>query len=1023
MRVFSLVILSLIWTASSAQNFTFNRFSTEDGIGLLSNLVSSVYQDEKGFIWVGTANGLQRFDGRKFIQFSTSKAGSERMPDARVYQVIPADSGKLLLAYTGTREFGLFDPSYFTYRTIKLEVKSAIPAGAGYFVWRDAAGGIYLNVSGFGILQYNNKANAFVQNDPFPVPRGWEITLSGIYEDVHKNQVWIGTDSGLCIYDRRSKSMWTRDNNPRRLAVLNNPLLKQPVSTIYIDREKKIWLFGREKSLGAKQWKICLDSSGNYTLPSDTAGLNIGAPRYAELNHIYETKNGNLWLYGMEALYNYNNELKRFQYHKSAIGSDNINISYENIYQVTEDKDGGIWVATDQGLYFTALGTATYSVVNLIFDNTKTSTYITDILELPNSEYWLTSWGNGVKSINRNFERIDNSVYNQLPPATWTPEAKSQTKNAWCMARESANGNVWIGCSGGIILVHNPELKTTRYLNPPEFNHAAIRYITEDKNGAIWFGTEEGKLIRFAQGEFKIILDLGTTIYKVFIDRQGLIWLSTQEKGFYAVHPQTGDVIQHYTKHDGPNSLFSNTGNDIEQLNDSIIVLGAGSLNFINKKRQTVEVVSYSDGLPSNTVARLRMDENGFLWIITANGLSRYNPINHRIMPYGKKDGIVLGEKTSAADLKLSNGYLMFAGSNALIMFHPSVYSINTTPPPVTITDFKIFNEFQPIDSIMQHGEVRLQNNQNSFSIFFASLSYIQRDRLTYYYRLEGLDNEWIKADKSSFVNYSLLPPGKYTFEVYCENIEGLRSKTTTALSIFIKPPFWSTKWFISTVLFFIALIIYALHDMRVQRLLAVEKLRTRVARDLHDDMGSTLSTINILSAMAKSKMNSDAIKTTEYLAKITDNSQRMMDAMDDIVWSIKPSNDSMQKIVARMREFATNVLEPKDIELEFDIDEQVYDIKLDMEARRDFFLVFKEAVNNAAKYSKADRVLLKVGVSNKVLMLMVKDDGVGFDVAKADGGNGLGNMQKRAEAMNGKVAIESRAGEGTEVVVKVPIS
>ena len=122
---------------------------------------------------------------------------------------------------------------------------------------------------------------------------------------------------------------------------------------------------------------------------------------------------------------------------------------------------------------------------------------------------------------------------------------------------------------------------------------------------------------------------------------------------------------------------------------------------------------------------------------------------------------------------------------------------------------------------------------------------------------------------------------------------------------------------------------------MRVQRLLAVEKLRTRVARDLHDDMGSTLSTINILSAMAKSKMNTDAVKTTEYLAKITDNSQRMMDAMDDIVWSIKPSNDSMQKIVARMREFATNVLEPKDIALEFHIDEQVYDIKLNMEARR----------------------------------------------------------------------------------------
>ncbi|MEP7142804.1 MAG: ATP-binding protein, partial [Ferruginibacter sp.] len=193
--------------------------------------------------------------------------------------------------------------------------------------------------------------------------------------------------------------------------------------------------------------------------------------------------------------------------------------------------------------------------------------------------------------------------------------------------------------------------------------------------------------------------------------------------------------------------------------------------------------------------------------------------------------------------------------------------------------------------------------------------------------------------------------------------------------------------------------------------------------RDLHDDMGSTLSTINILSAMAKSKMTSDAVKTTEYLARITDNSQRMMDAMDDIVWSIKPSNDSMQKIIARMREFATNVLEPKEIELEFIAEDLVYDVKLNMEARRDFFLVFKEAVNNAAKYSKASTVVMKITVHNKILTLVVKDDGVGFDVAVADDGNGLGNMQKRADAMNGKVVIHSKPREGTAVVVSIPLN
>jgi signal transduction histidine kinase len=209
---------------------------------------------------------------------------------------------------------------------------------------------------------------------------------------------------------------------------------------------------------------------------------------------------------------------------------------------------------------------------------------------------------------------------------------------------------------------------------------------------------------------------------------------------------------------------------------------------------------------------------------------------------------------------------------------------------------------------------------------------------------------------------------------------------------------------------------------MRVNRILAVEKVRTRVARDLHDDMGSTLSTINILSAMAKSKMNTDAVKTTEYLAKISDNSQRMMEAMDDIVWSIKPSNDSMQKITARMREFATNVLEAKEMDMEFKIAEDVLDIKLNMEARRDFFLIFKEAVNNAAKYSKAEKVSIDVHTQKNKLMLCVKDNGKGFNANNADNGNGIGNMKKRADNMNGRIELRSEEGKGTTIKLSVPL-
>ena len=467
--------------------------------------------------------------------------------------------------------------------------------------------------------------------------------------------------------------------------------------------------------------------------------------------------------------------------------------------------------------------------------------------------------------------------------------------------------------------------------------------------------------------------------------------------------------------------MFSNTGTDIEQLENNKIVFGAGALHFIDKKDGSVSILQYEDGLPSNTVARLRTDEKGFLWIITTSGLCRYNPENNHITPYGRKDGVVLAEQTIVADYATKNDNILFAGSNALLMFNPAILSATQQPPDVTITDFKLFNQYLPVDSLMRNSQIKLNYDENSMSIYFASLSYRQRDKLTYYYKMQGIDKEWIKADRSYFANYSLLPPGKYTFKIYCENIEGWRSNKTTELSIYIKPQFWRTWWFLSTLLFIVALIIYEVHELRVNKLLAVETLRHRVARDLHDDMGSTLSTINILSSMAKSRINEDAVKTNEYLIKISEYSERMMDAMDDIVWSIKPSNDSMQKVTARMREFATNVLEAKEIDFDFVVGEHVNDVKLDMEARRDFFLVFKEAVNNAAKYSKAKKVLIRLTMQNKNLQLVVKDDGAGFNPAEADG-NGLGNMQKRAENMNGNVTIKSFIGEGTMVRLSIPV-
>jgi ligand-binding sensor domain-containing protein/two-component sensor histidine kinase len=1015
-----MVLLQLNKPLIAQQGFAFVHITTEDGLGLASNLVTSLYQDEKGFIWLGTANGLQRFDGSKFIDISTLKGESNNLLHGRLSQIIPADSGKLLLVSFTLRKIGLFDPATFIYKSVPVKATREVSPKSEYRTWRDSKGNIYLTIENYGILRYDKKENAFLDDKPFPLPENWVVSLVGAYEDARKQQYWFACDSGLCIYDSRSKQMWWKKNNPQNLPIFNVERIKERLAEVYIDQQRRIWTFGWPRWADGRQVKLCLDSTGQNYLLNDTLGLNYGPKEYSNYKYFLETKQGDMWIYGFNALLNYDKNRGRFRYIKSSRGSENITIDYESVFQLLEDRDGNLWLATNQGVYYTATASANSAVLNLNFTENNGPTAINDIFEMPNRELWFASWHLGVTTTDSLLHKSKNHVYDNGPPKDWPQALKEACIQTLSLTRRKT-GDVWIGCNMGVVMVHNPEKRTTKYLHPPELANNAVQYIVEDEQGQMWLGTQGGRLVKWTNNQFTLLQDIGTIIYKIFPDKEGWLWMATRERGLLVIDPKNGQILQHYTANGKKNGLYSNSGTDIEQLHNGQIIFAAGALHFIDKKTGAVRVLKYEDGLPSNTVARLRLDEKGFLWIITVNGLSRYNPNNNRITPYGRKDGVVLAEQTISADYRTQKGDLIFCGSNSLIKFNPAVLSATERPQQVTITDFKIFNQYLPVDSLMRNSEIKLNYDENSLSIYFASLSYRQRDKLTYYYKMEPLDKVWIKADRSYFANYFLMPPGKYTFKIYCENIEGWRSSKITELSIYIKPQFWRTWWFVSTLLFVLALIIYEVHELRVNRLLAVETLRSRVARDLHDDMGSTLSTINILSSMAKSKIEEDAVKTNEYLIKISEYSERMMDAMDDIVWSIKPSNDSMQKVTARMREFATNVLEAKEIDFEFVIDDGVNDVKLNMEARRDFFLIFKEAINNAAKYSDANKVIIHLKMQNKKLLLIVKDDGVGFDFADADG-NGLGNMQKRADNMNGSVNIQSEKRKGTTVKLVIPV-
>ena len=995
-------------TVAQSRFFTFSRYSTDNG--MTGNKVFCTYQDTKGFIWIGGSDGLMRFDGTKFATYSDRKGD---MPFSAVSAIIPLSATEFILSFPEMKEAGIFNVADLSYTKIRIVTSQQMPARSTMVVYKSGQDIFMLFSNSPHVLKFDSTKKIFSSYQPFTLPQGWNIT-SIYYDEVEKNQ-WFSCDSGLAVYSTTEKKIFSRYNNPHQWGILTESNINDGNWTLFIDSRRRHWILNWPSYSKGAQLLHCYDVKNDQFLP-DTAGWKNSIKQYREIRYFTETKDGVIWAYGTNGLLSRIPETGMFENNKDD-HTDNFGIKYETVQNLMEDKEGGIWVCTDQGLYFSP--PANNNIINLISLN---KVPVTHICQLEDGRILLNTWGAGTKTLELlNFNIISRDLYPKIN------NDNNQLMPVWCSYQHSKTKKVYIGAQGGWLGIYDPVTNKTTQLLDSAFDNRTIRCITELPNGDLLFATQGGRLVRLRNNIFEIIFDCETVIYSMAVDKQNNVWLGTHNKGIFLVDAANGkQLLQIQNTGPGGKTISANIVTHLLLYKDSLLLAANGKLSLVNTKNGYVKNIGLKEGLPSNNIQAMQVDNNGNAWIITSSGLCRYNIASNLFTKYGSKDGFTDPTLMEGPSIKLRNNMLMFVGKDGQMMiFAPDSLTSNTVPADVAITDIRIGNEYYPVDSLLALPQITCSTNDNAIAISFSSLSYLQGDKLVYYYKMDGLEDNWriISAGNLRAI-YSYLPPGHYIFKVKAENINGLASDNTTQIRIYIKPPFWRNYWFISTVLFFIALFFYMLHKLRVNKLLAVEKLRNRVARDLHDDMGSTLSTINILSAMAKSKLNSDKVKTSEYIGKISENSQRMMEAMDDIVWSIKPTNDSMQRIAARMREFATNVLEAKDMGVRFIIEDKVYDIKLDMEARRDFFLIFKEAINNAAKYSKATHVNIHLTVAGSMLVMEVKDDGKGFDVKMAINGNGMGNMQKRADSLNAKLNILSHEeGGGTIIKLTVPVN
>jgi signal transduction histidine kinase len=408
-------------------------------------------------------------------------------------------------------------------------------------------------------------------------------------------------------------------------------------------------------------------------------------------------------------------------------------------------------------------------------------------------------------------------------------------------------------------------------------------------------------------------------------------------------------------------------------------------------------------------------DHSGNIWFNSDYLLHCLDTRTKTFSHYGLADGLFGNAPTDGLSV-LPNGEIIVGFQNAFNYFNPALLRRNITPPPVVITAIKVLDkEHPPGEPLVLHP------GDNMLSIEFAALNFSQPERNRYAYKLEGFDPDWNYTDRPLAI-YTNLDGGRHTLRLKAANNDGVWNETGATLEFRVVPPLYQRWYFYLALVLLGAGITYAIARYRYLQRRRLDDFRERLARDLHDEMGSTLSSIRFFSDFAQTQVADAKPETLPVLQRISQSATTLSESMQDIIWAMKTRNDHLEDIASRMTEFGLRLLEARGIRFKTHIDEHFPVKRLLPEQRRNLYLIFKEAINNAAKYAGCTEVELIFEVVHGVLTLQITDNGQGFDPASKEAGNGLYNMRQRAAEIGGRLKIISAPGKGTKVELKVNV-
>ncbi|MEO0332230.1 MAG: two-component regulator propeller domain-containing protein, partial [Bacteroidota bacterium] len=586
-----------------------------------------------------------------------------------------------------------------------------------------------------------------------------------------------------------------------------------------------------------------------------------------------------------------------------------------------------------------------------------------------------------------------------------------------------APGELWIGTvRNGLLRYILPQQEIVHYKSIPEggsLSHPYVSALLYDSQGRAWVGTGGGlNLFQPQTGDFQIFTDQPNVsgqlhhniITRIFEDSRGRIWVGT-EGGLHLYHEQRGEFQFFLADKNDSSSLSDNHVNSI--IEDELGRLWIGTqqgLNMLKESGEGYQFVRFDrgDGLQSELIMSLVNGVDGKIWMATGNGIANINPETFEIQ-YVKLDKRLESYSFPGGAALQKSGRLVFSNETVFVIFHPDSVSVSYRQPSVYITDFRVFNKsvnpndeaslatLYPEGNAIAYAEKAILPYEARFLSFeFTALDFENPENIEYAYLLEGFDDDWVYTGKNRFASFTNLASGDYRLRVKAASADGVWGEEAASLLLTVTPPFWQTWWFISLIVLAISLLLYLLHRYRLERALEVERLRVRIARDLHDDIGATLTKISLYADLMN--RGTKQAKNKQMLQKIAAMGRDTLKSFSDIVWTIDARNDTLGNLISKIQHFALSLLSPKNVEVFFQTENINPDTPINAEKRQHLYLICKEALNNVAKHAEATTVEVTFAKHKDVYEIMIRDNGSGLARTLLEGkGNGLRNMKQRA--------------------------